>query len=359
MRIAYLTPQYAPAIGGVERHVEEIARRVAAAGHRVEVLTQTTDRALPRRELRDGVEVRRFAAVNGSATYGVPATLFRAFARDAAGYDLVHAHGYHALPALAALAGRPRSVVFTPHYHGDGHTAFARLLHRGYRPLGDRLFRRAGAVVCVSASERRLVERDFPHAAPRVAVIPNGVDLAWAAGASPLDEPGRVVLSVGRLAAYKRVGLLVDALAHLPADVRLVVVGDGPERTALEAHVAAAGLGARVRLVGRASDEELRRWLATAALVASMSLHEAFGITLVEGAAAGAAVVASAIPAHAEVAAMIPGARLVPAGAPAAGVAEAIAAALAGPRPDPAALPTWDAVAERTLGLYPAAAGAR
>ncbi|MDX6594385.1 MAG: hypothetical protein QOJ13_3581 [Gaiellales bacterium] len=353
MRIAYLSPQYLPVHGGVERHVSSIARRAMAAGHDVEVITQTIDRAAPSSETVDGVPVRRFRALNGSAAYGVPPALFAWIAREGRGFDLIHAHGYHALPALAALTTRTVPVVFTPHYHGDGHTPFARALHVAYRPFGRRLFQRAGAVVCVSGAERGLVAAAFPRVADRIHVIPNGVEARPAAAVMPFPCRGPLVLSVGRLAGYKRVSLLVKAVAELPPDVRLVIVGDGPGRAEVERTAAERGVEHRVDMLGRVSDGELARWFATADVVASLSLHEAFGITLAEGAAAGAAVVASNIAAHAEVAELLPKATLVPVTAGAGAVADALRLAINAGRPLRAAVvPTWDDVAGRTIDLY-------
>ncbi len=60
MKIAYVTKHYAPFRGGVETHVEEIAVRMAAKGHAVEVLTQASDRRSPPVESIGGVVVRRF-----------------------------------------------------------------------------------------------------------------------------------------------------------------------------------------------------------------------------------------------------------------------------------------------------------
>jgi glycosyltransferase involved in cell wall biosynthesis len=353
VKIAYLSPGYAPAFGGVERHVEEIARRVAADGHQVDVLTQTADR-LPAQETIAGVHVRRFRAVNRSRAYGVPPGLFAYAARHLHEYDVVHAHGYHALPSLAALVSRRAPVVFTPHYHGTGHTTFGRLLHVPYRPIGRALFARSSAVVCVSQAERRLVVADAPRVAGRIAVIPNGVDLDAIRAAEPWPDAGVVVLSIGRLLPYKQVDRLVGAMLHAPPDARLVVIGAGSEQEALERQVASSGLGGRVTLAGRVRDDELLRWLRSATVVASLSREEAFGLVLVEGLAAGAAVVASAIDAHLEVLGGQPLAVTlsVDASPEAIGAAIADAAARRSLPHAPAQVHGWDEIAERTLQLY-------
>jgi glycosyltransferase involved in cell wall biosynthesis len=115
-----------------------------------------------------------------------------------------------------------------------------------------------------------------------------------------LREP--VVLTVGRLERYKNVDLIIDAFRALPSSAILIVVGDGPDRSRLEQHAEASEPGWRVLFAGRIPDPMLDRLFAQADVVASASDHEAFGLTLGEGLASGARVVASGIPAHAELA---------------------------------------------------------
>jgi glycosyltransferase involved in cell wall biosynthesis len=353
VRVAFLTPAYQPSFGGVERHVEEIARRVAAQGHHVDVLTQAPD-PTPSRETIDGVRVHRFRDLNRGRMYGVAPGLFRYAAQHLREYDVIHAHGYHSLPSLAALLSRRTPVVFTPHYHGTGHTPFARLVHVPYRPIGRALFSHARAVVCVSDAERRLVTADAPRVRDRIEVIPNGVDVAAIRSAEAWPEPGLVVLSIGRLLPYKQVDRLIAALAYAPPAARLVIVGRGASAPELERQAAASGLSDRITFAGRVDDGDLRRWLRSAAVVVSLSQEEAFGIVLVEGLAAGAAIVASSIDAHLEVLEHQALAVVVPVDAPPAAIGAAICEAVAlRERPHTAvSVHDWDEVAERTLVLY-------
>ena len=112
-------------------------------------------------------------------------------------------------------------------------------------------------------------------------------------------------------------------------------------------------MNGRVELVGRVSDEDLPRWYRTAAAYVTMSEHEAFGLTLIEAAAAGAPVVASDIPAHREVRELGATATLVASDASAETLAETIRRAASEPRSGAASgLPTWDAVTRQTLQVY-------
>ena len=358
LRVALVTPRFAPDLGGLETHVGELAQHLGAAGAEVEVLTQAsaaTVVAAGSDSCDKGYRVRRFA-LPLSAAPDLPAPgLVSALISHGRHFDVVHAHSYHQLPALLAglTAGRC-PLVFTPHYHGTGHTPLRAALHRIYRPVGHLLVRRADALVAVSVAEARLLTADFGRsAAAKVTVIPNGVRREPAA--APFDIRGRVVLAVGRLEPYKGTDLLISAVPHLPDDVRLLVVGDGPARRVLAAQAAALGIADRLILAGRIGDDELARWRATASVFASASAHEAFGLTLADALVSGLPAVVSAIPAHREVVALAgPGARgLLVEGKDPETYAAQISAALNLPTAvGPCSLPDWAEVAGRTLALY-------
>src|SRR5690606_39126063 len=103
----------------------------------------------------------------------------------------------------------------------------------------------------------------------------------------------------GRLVPEKGVHLLIEALASLPDDAHLVVMGDGPERPWLEAQAAQAGAGERVHFVGAVPSVAMPRWLAALDTLALPSLRtkgwaEQFGRILVEAMACQVPVVGTA-----------------------------------------------------------------
>jgi glycosyltransferase involved in cell wall biosynthesis len=363
VKVAFVSAHYAPMIGGVEKHVVEIARRLAARGHEVEVLTHTeAHRELPAVEEMAGVRVRRFAVPIPSSNYALSPALWRHLRRESATYDVVHAHGYHALPALLAALERPSALVFTPHYHGTGHSTFRKLLHPPYRRLGGIIFARAGRTIAVSPPEAKLILSHFPHVEPRLVVIPNGVDREALDAAVPFAEERTVVLSAGRLESYKQVDHTIAALAHLPDTFVLRITGDGAVRAQLERQVHELGLAERVSFLGKVSEADLYRWFRTTEVYVSMSSNEAMPVTFIECLAAGAHVLASDIPAHRDLVTKTHGSiRLVALDAPAEVIADSIRNLAAAP-PVEAQIDTWDDVTTRTVETYEqaiAASGAR
>jgi glycosyltransferase involved in cell wall biosynthesis len=353
MRIALVCPRYRPFIGGVESHVEHLAQRMAAAGHAVEVITQADDASHPPVEVLDGVTVRRFPIPVPSRHYPLAPALWDHLRRRRGHDDVVHAHGYHNLTPLATLVAGCRPLVFTPHYHGTGHSPFRTLLHLPYRPIGARVFRAASRVICVSEPEARLVREHFPQVGGRLQVIPNGVDVDAIQAARPYDQQSTVVLSAGRLEAYKQVDLIVRAVTQLDARFVLRITGDGPERPRLEQLAARLRLRDRVRFLGAVSTPSLHRWYRTASSYVSMSTNEAQSVTILESLAAGASVVASDIPAHRDLQRRIGGGiRLLPVTASPAELAHAITASSLTSQSGSAAIPTWAQVADQTMEVY-------
>lgn len=197
---------------------------------------------------------------------------------EAVGAGLVHAH--FAVDACAALAVRRRlKVPMVVTLHGYDVTSedaalrgssAGRAYLRGRRALWDeaRLF------VCVSEWIRqKALEHGFPE--EKLWVHPIGIDVEAFRPVARAKEP--LVLFVGRLVEKKGCGYLLRAMRSVEEqmpEARLVVVGDGPLREALEAQ--AVGLR-RCCFVGAASAEEVRAWMRRAAVVAVPSVVAATG----------------------------------------------------------------------------------
>jgi glycosyltransferase involved in cell wall biosynthesis len=297
VRVGVVVNAYHPDVGGVETHVRRLAAGLVEAGDEVEVLTQHATAA---EERLDGVLVRRFPLTVPAADYRFSLALWQWLRAHAGRYDLLHAHSYHCLAALPAALTNRTPLVFTPHYHGTGHSRVRAALHPVYRPVGRRIVARSSRIICVTRAERDLVVRHFPAARDRIVVIPNGTDPAPEATRPAGD--GRHILCVGRLERYKRVDRILRALTHLDDDHRLDVVGTGPARPELEGLARRLGLADRVTFHGRLTDEAFAAAFAGASAAVSASAHEAFGMAVADAIAAGIPAVASFIPAHRELA---------------------------------------------------------
>jgi glycosyltransferase involved in cell wall biosynthesis len=353
----------------MQQHTACLVGELDRRGVRQVVLTAFRPGA-PRRErqgrhvevLRVGAPVRRLRQL-----YSAPAGVLAA--RLAACADLVHAHLGEdlAMAPLALAAARARRVPLVLTLHMSvAHTlrpvdARTRALRAAGRPVERLATRRAEAVVALTERVRRLLVADGVDAA-RVHVVPSGVAALpeRVADGDPWPGLGRPrALFVGRLAAQKGVSLLVDAAARLATPgAQLVLVGDGPQRSALERQVRRARLQDRVTFAGFVPRRALSGVLGHADVLVLPSRYEELGSVLLEGMQAGLPIVASAVGGIPE--ALGDAGVLVPAGNVGA-LADAIDAVLG----DPARAArlgqlaraqaeryAWSRLAERVLGVY-------
>ena len=284
-RVVHVYKGYPPVRGGIEGHVDLLTRLLVARGVAAEVLCVRVPGAAAE-EQRDGVRVRRLIAPLTLASTPLPPALPWALRRSRAG--IVHLH-FPWPPAEVAwwLGGRGRPLVVTVHCEAVRHLHLARWLS----PLTQRVLAAAGRIVVTGAFMRDSALLAAHRA--RVRVVPLGVDLdafrPEPGAPDPLPHvPHPRVVFVGRLRHYKGLPVLAAALAQAP-QLQLLVVGAGPERTTLESALRAHGCSDRAHLLGALDDEPLRRILHTAdaAVLASTSAAEAFGVAIAEAQACG------------------------------------------------------------------------
>lgn len=285
-------------VGGAEQQLRLLLRHLPVT---CEVVTLTNPGSVAAGLAADGVRVHHLGMTGNRDLSALP-RLVRLVRRG--GYDVVHTHLYRAClyGRIAARLAGVRAVVATEHSLGDSQME-GRALGTGVRALylaGERLGRTTVAVSPTVAD--RLKRWGVP--APRIEVVPNGIDAARfrfdaerrARTRRELGLPAEafVVGGVGRLAPGKRFDVLVGALALLPGDVRLLLVGAGPEEGALRAAARRAGVAGRVLFAGErpavpdgTPGPALPSLLAAMDLFASPSPEEAFGLAAVEALAAG------------------------------------------------------------------------
>ncbi|MGA8275734.1 MAG: glycosyltransferase family 4 protein [Thermoplasmata archaeon] len=320
MKIAQVSTRFPPGPGGVERHVAEVAARLGARGHRVDVYTSDLYREFPWQRLGPEVpreENRPFGAVHRLCARSLPGPLhypfFRglgaALARDRPEMVHVHTYGTHQV-AVARRYGRHSGTPFvlTAHFHPiwsiEGGWTRHRLRAFYDRQLAGPIVRSAACVIVQTREEERLLGT-LGLSLPRVEVIPPGY--APLPNVAPTGTfrsqygiSGPYLLFVGRLASNKGLLPLVEAFAVMAKDhpdATLVLVGeDGGMRTTVEAAAAREGLGARLRIVGHVGEDAvLADAFREARFTVLPSEYEAFGLVLLESLAQGTAVIASRV----------------------------------------------------------------
>jgi glycosyltransferase involved in cell wall biosynthesis len=286
MRILQVCPCFFPDVGGVQEHVRNISYQIAKS-HDVTIATTDPSHKLPKTEYLDSIQILRFNSFAPAQSYFFSRQLKEYLQSNGDKFDLVHAHSYHALPALyAAHEPAIKNFVFTPHYHGAGHTLFRSLLHKPYKYVGRKIFKKAQKIICVSNYEKHLVQDNFNVEEQKIAVIPNGVDTQQFVGLKRKTD-SHFVLFVGRLEQYKGIQYLIKALPLLKPEISLQIVGDGPYKKSLLKQVKKLNLNDRVSFESNLTRETLSQRYRDADILALLSKHEAYGLSVVESLAAG------------------------------------------------------------------------
>jgi glycosyltransferase involved in cell wall biosynthesis len=350
---------YFPSVGGVETHVHEVSRRMAAAGVEVTVLATDLSGELPQREQLDGVEIRRVRAYPADRDWRLAPGVDRVIGSQP--WDLVHCQGYHTfVPPLALLAARRRGIPSLMTLHSGGPVSGIRLRVRGAQLAVMRpLLRSARAIVAVSQYEQDLFVDRLRFSPARFRVIPNGAELP-----PPQNQPradagaiGPHVVSVGRLVEYKGHQRAIEAMPAILAShpgATLQIVGSGPYEAELRSQIERLGLDQAVSITAIAGSDRqaMSNLVAAADVVVLLSQYESQGIAAFEALALGRPLVVSDTSALTQLG-RDGHARLVPLDASGPQTAEAIvAAALAGPPPGPRPSWTWDDCSNALLDLY-------
>lgn len=322
--------------GGTETVILETARRQQVAGARPEILTSMA-LASRRNEEIGGIPVRRF-----SYTYPfLGLTAADRAAMDKKGGNLLsfsllasllttpdvrifHAHAINRLGGTVRTAARLRRKPFVVTLHGgvfDVPEAERAELGRpiARKPEWGRVFgallasRRvlhdADQVICVGHNEFEQARQQLPH--DRVAYLPNGVDCArFTSGNGPsfrrrhgIPEDAFLVLNLSRLDAQKNQRLLLEGFARMHAShphAFLVLIGPETQpayAAALRDYVAAHGLGDRVRILPglRNDDPALVDAYHACDVFVLPSMHEPFGIVVLEAWSAGRPVIVNRV----------------------------------------------------------------
>lgn len=327
MRIAMITNNYKPFVGGVPISIERLADGLRARGHKVFIFAPEYEN----NSIEDDIYTCRFRTVEPftRGRFRLSQLLDDRVRRifPTMGVDLIHVHSPFVVGQLALRLGRQYRipVIFTHHTRyeqylhyvrpyalaearaRDGHpvtAGFLRKLREDWLPAWVAAFEnRCSAVVAPSESMRQALLRQnvqtpvhvLPTGLPEAAFVRNDIESAKLrqryAGGRPY-----LLCTVSRLGREKNLDTLLRAMAALRAQIgdtfRLLVLGEGPERAALETLGGRLGLAGTVIFCGTVENGRLPAFHRASDLFVFTSRSETQGIVLLEAMAAGRPVVA-------------------------------------------------------------------
>ena len=322
--------------GGTETVILEISRQQQLAGWQPEIVTSMA-LAKQREETIGGVPVKRFpycypffglsaddkAAMDKKGGNLLSLSLFRALLR-ASDVRLFHAHALKRLGGEVRTAARLRKKPFVVSLHGGVFDVPAAEREQMLKPIQNktewgkafgalfgsrRILEDADQVICVGQSEMEKAKCELSHG--RLAYLPNGVDCAkFARGDGPafrakhgVPTGAFLVLNISRLDAQKNQFLLLEAFARLRAtrpEAFLLLIGPETQPSyaaKLREFIAVNGLGGCVKILpGLRNDHpDLLNAFHACDVFVLPSMHEPFGIVVLEAWSAGRPVIVSRV----------------------------------------------------------------
>ena len=322
-------PAHGP--GGLERHVFDLVTELAAEGVEIDLYSETPD------EEARLVEAERAFSSPVTLEWVPPGPLplgrrkgtvvldritnyfvwsqrvARQIMKEDARPAVVHAHGLGGW-GLARLSrsGRLGSPLVTTMHGLEEFRSHLRLKHLAYAPFrrGIRTTaRHSTAVVTTDVALQSVVEQHLGVAPADQTVIPNAVNPEQCCQLGDVDsghallesrglrQPSPLFLSVGRIETNKGFDVLVEALAkaapQLPPTWAWVLIGDGPERAAVQRAIERAGIGSRCVLFGRATEAELHNLYEVASWFVHPTRYEGSSLVTLEAMAHSLPVLAS------------------------------------------------------------------
>ena len=303
--------RYPPAPGGAETVVKAYSEGLKDLGHNVEVITTDlyTETPFVRKDMPkqvNGINVTRHKAftVSGEAHYVLAPGMVQSFLSKKA--DIIHTHSYGYFQNHAGwIRERFQSTpwVITPHFHPSwsmwGGSKRKTLREFYDTVVGKGTMETADLITCVSKHERDMLVSEIGISEDNIKIIYNGIN--WKDWEVLPDKKifrnqypevsDKFVLFAGRLATNKGLSDLISAMKEVNQEsVDLVIVGAdmglGKDlvKEALEK-------GVKMHKLGHIDDDTYRSVLASAEMLVLPSEYEAFGIVLLEAAAAETAVI--------------------------------------------------------------------
>ncbi|HEY5526567.1 MAG TPA: glycosyltransferase [Candidatus Anoxymicrobiaceae bacterium] len=282
-----------PEAGGAEVNIHEQARRWAELGSTVTMFT-SRPRGRSFAERMDGIDIYRAGGRFG--VYLWAALAYLVFLRRKADVILDIENG---IPFFTPLYSRKPVVLLMHHLHQDQFLVemgrhlgrFGRFLERVMVPL---LYRNMPVVAVSRSTEDRKREALWRGGDMDMRVVYNGVDHAfYLPSGTPAEKP--TVLYLGRIKRYKQLPRLIAMMPGLRAEVpdaELVIAGDGDAMEEVREAVAASPARESIKILGRVTEEEKLELLRRAWVMATPSMNEGWGVTVIEANACGTPAVA-------------------------------------------------------------------
>ncbi len=309
MRIALVSDWYYPKIGGVARHMHDLAIKLRERGHEVAIITNNKKTGKEEELEKRGIELVKVPGkispvLDINLSYSIKSN--ESLGKFIDNFDIVHAH--HAftplsLKAMKAASNMNIGCVLTTHSISFVHEFGLWKMINDAVPIVKQSISCADRVIAVSQASKRFISHFVDER--KVVVIPNGIDVgrfvpvhdkSHAKKRLGLDGK-KVVLYLSRLSIRKGPHVLISAVPFLKSkDVAVIVAGKGKLIHVLKTQARLLGVSDKVMFMSDVEDEVVPLLFQAADVFVLPSITaEAFGIVLLEAMASGVPVITTKV----------------------------------------------------------------
>jgi len=291
---------YPAVVGGVGIHVHELSKWQALEGHEVTVFTNN-QKNLSVNERIDGYIVRRFPIKISLLGNSISPGLIPAIIRSRKKFDIIHTHSHLFFPTNVCVLNRcfgSAPLILTN--HGLVSASAPDWLNKLYlRSITKISFKIADCILCYTDIEKKnLQDLGIPH--DKIRVIHNGIDVdIFYPRKKNQHKNYQQLLWIGRFVSGKGVNILIDAFQKIVKDfkeARLILVGEGPQRSQIENQIERAGLKKNVEIYDYWDNSKIAEIYNQSDIFILPSLMEGVPRTMLEAMACGIPIIVTDLP---------------------------------------------------------------
>jgi glycosyltransferase involved in cell wall biosynthesis len=302
MNILMISPYFYPEIGGAEFAAYEVSKWLAQKGHKVRVVTKHFGE-FKDYEVLNGIEVFRVRAkkIKGLQSLSAFPQMLRLSMRFAGDADVIHAHIPYPSAIIAYIIKKVKNKPYLITSQGSELFDYPEEKPlRLIKPIIGLTLRNADHIHVISRALKNSIVKNFGIHPEKITIIPNGVDLNLfnpSRGKKDHRRKEKIIVSVSRLTEKNGLDYLIKAMPEVlkKIDSKLIIVGDGDQRTYLENLIKKLGIENKVVLKGWVKYEEVPKIIASADLFVRTSITEGLGTAFLEAMACATPVIGSRV----------------------------------------------------------------
>lgn len=292
MNIIEVTPKYPPDLGGVQMCAQEMANRLASRGNSVTVFTSNQGSKGKKNIIKKNLNVFYLKSIDVAHTPIYPGLIFKLLKipKD----SIVHVHLAAAFSSeIVAMICKLRKIPYVVQFHAEleqtGPLGFILPIYK--KMILKKVLRSASKIIVLNDFYKKFIKERY-GISKNIEILPPGVNESFFIKKQNKDRTIKNLLYVGRLSTEKRVDMLIDAISSIKNNVKLYIVGEGPEEKRLKDQVLRLNLS-NVEVVGKKTGKELLKYFEMADIFLLASEYEGLPLVLLEAMASGIPIIAS------------------------------------------------------------------